>query len=964
MTSSLLLRALIPLLGTCALSMSAWAADPLTPAQLRVEWLSNPRTVDTEKPRLSWRVESVARGQKQTAYRVLVASSAGALAKDQGDLWDSGKVLNAETLGIEYAGKPLVSGQEACWKLKVWDKDGQESGWSEMACWSAGLLAPGDWQAGWISFHDTTPLHKDRGSLFLPPAHNYRKSFQAAKPVKRATLYGSALGLAEFHLNGQPVDDHYFEPGWSDYRQRAYYRSHDVTALLHEGPNTLGAVVADGWYSGYVGYALLVGYGPNKAGRYLYGKTPALRAQLVVEYTDGSREVVGTDATWQVSEDGPIREADLIMGEAFDARRAAPDWCAPQPQDPWKWEPAVPATENGPLKVTFHDATGDREEDIGFQPPARMQGYSGPPVRVTQELPARRITEPAPGVYLFDLGQNFAGNVRLKLHGAAGTKIQLRYGEMLRGDGSLMTENLRKARATDFYTFRGDTAGETWTPRFTYHGFQFVEITGLTAKPDLDAITGLVLQSDTPATSRFACADPVMTKFWQNTTWTQRANFVEIPTDCPQRDERLGWMGDAQVYIRTATYNADVAAFFTKWLDDVQESQRGTGAYPDYAPYPMAHGEPGATNGTAWTDAGVICPWTIYHVYGDKRVIERHWASLNRFMDWRLQADPELKGVAVGNPWGDWLNVNETTPIPFIDAVYHALSCKLMAEMAAAIGQEDDAKKYRERFDTIRDHFQQNYVRADGTMGVDTQSAYVLALWVGLVPDALVKKAGDVLAGKIKKNGFRMATGFLGTKALLPVLTQTGHDELAVRLFQSRQFPSWGYEVAQGASTVWERWDSFTKEHGFNGENGKQNSAMNSFSHYSFGAVAEWMFRDLVGIDTEGAGFGRIVIRPRLSGGSPGPGVPALDWVEGEYDHARGKIAVASRRDAGQFKLNITVPANTMATVYVPAKDAAGITESGRALAAGGDVKFLRMEGDRAVCEVGSGQYQFVSTMP
>ena len=919
--------------------------------------------METPKPRLSWRVESEARGQKESSYRILVASSEATLAKDQGDLWDSGKVANAETLGIDYDGQPLASGQEAFWKLKVWDKDGRESGWSEAAHWSAGLLAAEDWQAArWISFQDHTPLHKDRATLYLPPAHNYRKSFQAAKPIKRATLYGTALGLAEFHLNGRQVDDQYFEPGWSDYHQRAYYRTHDVTSLLREGPNTLGAVVADGWYSGYVGYALLVGYGPNKAGRFLYGKTPALLAQLVVEYMDGTREVIGTDASWQVSDDGPIREADLIMGEAFDARRAAPDWCAPQPQDPWKWEPAIPVAQNGSLQASFHDGLGDREVELGFQQPARLQAYSGPPVKITQEVPARQITEPKPGVYIFDLGQNFAGDVRVKLKGAAGAKIQLRYGEQLHADGTLMTENLRKARATDFYTFRGDPAGETWTPRFTYHGFQFVEVTGLTAKPDLGAITGLVLQSDTPPTSHFACADPVMTKFWQNTTWTQRANFMEIPTDCPQRDERLGWMGDAQVYVGTAAFNADVAAFFTKWLDDVQEAQRPSGAYPDYAPYPMAHGVPGATFGTAWTDAGIICPWTIYHVYNDTRVIRRHWASMERFMDWRLQTDPALNGVLVGNPWGDWLNVNETTPIPYIDAAYHALSAKLMADMATAIGQTEAAAKYRQRFDTLREHFQKNYVRPDGTVGVDTQSAYVLALWVGLIPDDLVKKSSDVLAAKIEKNGYRMATGFLGTKALLPVLTSTGHHDLAVRLFQSRQFPSWGYEVEQGASTVWERWDSFTREHGFNGENGKQNSAMNSFSHYSFGAVAEWMFRDLAGIDTEGAGFGKIVIRPRLPATSA-PGVPALDWVEAEYDHARGKISVASRRENGQFKLNVTIPANTVATVYVPAKDEASVTESGQPLAGATDVKFVRMEGDLAVCEIGSGKYQFVSVL-
>ena len=958
------LRFVVLVLAMCIGFPSTHAAGALTPAQLRVEWLPSPLAVEAELPRLSWRVESAERGQGQTAYRVVVASTAALLEKDRGDLWESGKVASAETLGIVYAGKPLASGQEAFWKLKVWDKDGEESPWSGSARWSAGLLTPGDWRARWISFPDATPLHAERTSLYLPPAQNYRKSFVLGKPVRRAILYGSALGLAEFYLNGGKVDDAYFEPGWSDYHRRVYYRAHDVTSLLRNDRNTLGAVVADGWYAGYVGYALLAGYGPNRVGRYLYGKTPALRAQLDIEYMDGSHETVGTDATWQVSGEGPVREADLLMGETFDARRAASDWCAPQPGDPWIWQSAVPAEANGSVKATFHDGTGDREVEVGFQPPAHLQAYSGPPVRVTQEVPARRLTESAPGVYLFDLGQNFAGNVRLRVQGAAGTKVQLRYGEMLRADGSLMTENLRRARATDYYILRGDPGGETWTPHFTYHGFQFVELTGLTEKPGLDTITGLVLQSDTPMTSRFACSDEMMTKFWQNTTWTQRANFMDIPTDCPQRDERLGWMGDAQIYIGTAAYNADVAAFFTKWLDDVQEAQLDSGAYPDYVPYPMAHGKPGATFGTAWTDAGVICPWTIHHVYGDTRVIQRHWDSMTRFMDWRLRADPDLNGVALGNPWGDWLNLGEPTPIAYIDACYHAYSAKLMAEMADVISRNDDAAKYRQRFETLRAHFQTHYLRPDGTLAIDTQTAYVLALGIGLVPEAMEDRSAAALAAKIGKDGDRMRTGFLGTKDLLPVLTRTGHHDLAVRLFQSRQFPSWGYEVAQGASTVWERWDSFTREHGFNGENGHQNAAMNSFSHYSLGAVAEWMFRDLAGIGTEGAGFSRIIIKPDLRPGTPPPGVPALDWVDAEYEHARGKIAVQCHQQDDRCHLVATIPANTTATVYVPAKSPAEVTESGRPLADAPAVKFIRMESGWVVCGLGSGTYQFTSTLP
>ena len=371
----------------------------------------------------------------------------------------------------------------------------------------------------------------------------------------------SALGLYDLYCNGPRIGDAFFQPGWSDYLQRAYYRAHDVTALVRSGgANALGAVVAEGWYSGYVGYALLVGYGPNKVGRYFYGKTPAFRAQLEIDYADGTHETVITDESWRVTDRGPTREADLIMGESYDARAELGAWSAAG-YDAKNWPAAVRAETNPRAPAVYSDAAGARNVDLGFVAPPKMQAYSAPPIRVTQELAAKSVTEPKPGAYVFDLGQNFAGIVRLKIKGAAGTTVRLRFGEMRHQDRTIMTENLRKARATDFYTLRGDADAETWQSRFTYHGFQFVEQTGLPDKPALDAVTGLVLSNDTAATSDFACSDPVMTQFWKNTVRTQRANFIELPTDCPQRDERLGWMGDAQIYARTASYNADVAAF-------------------------------------------------------------------------------------------------------------------------------------------------------------------------------------------------------------------------------------------------------------------------------------------------------------------------------------------------------------------------------------------------------------------
>ena len=944
-----------------ALVSTAALAGGLTPTTLRTEYLPGPFGLDSAAPRLSWRIESAERGERQTAYRVLVAGDEQTLAADKGDLWDSGRVSSDETLNIAYAGRALESMQRCFWKVQVWDKEGKLSAWSAVASWSMGLLRPEDWKAQWISVHDASPASGDRKTVVLPPARYYRKEFAVAKRVVRATVYASALGIFELHLNGQRVDDAWFEPGWSDYHKRAYYRTHDVTGLVQQQGNTLGAILADGWYAGYVGYGLLCGYGPNRSGRWIYGKTPALLVQLELEYADGSRETVGTDTTWQVTDRGPIREADLIMGESYDARAEMPGWDQPGFQAQG-WSSAIRAEDNGSVKASFYEPAGSRPVELGFRRPPVLQAYAAPPIRAVEELKPRRISEPKPGVYVFDMGQNFAGVVRLRLTGPAATRVQIRYGEMLHPDGRLMTENLRRARATDFYTLRGDPQGEIWTPRFTYHGFQYVELSGLPQRPSLDAVTGLVLHNDTPLVGEFVCSDEVLTQFGRNARWTQRANFVEVPTDCPQRDERLGWMGDAQVYARTATCFADVAAFYTKWLDDVEEAQREFGAYPDYCPYPMAHGKPDATHAAAWTDAGILCPWTVWQVYGDTRVIARHWDSMRRFMQWRRKADPELKGVVVGNDWSDWLNVNERTPSEYVDLAYHALDAKRMAEMAEAIGRTEDAASFRQLFAAAKASFQRQYLQPEGVLRPNTQTAYVLALWVGLVPDGVTAQAAQRLADKVARNDYRMATGFLGTRPLLEVLTQHGQHDLALRLFQSRRFPSWGYEVVNGATSVWERWDSFTKEHGFNGANGKQNAAMNSFNHYAFGAVMEWAYRDLAGIDTEGPGFRRLKLRPGLPNASH-PEAKPIEWVRASYVHPRGRIESDWRKRGDRFEWNLTVPANTTATVYVPANSRESVTEGGRPLDQSPGVRFLRLEGDRVVVDVASGSYRFASEL-
>jgi alpha-L-rhamnosidase len=720
-------------------------------------------------------------------------------------------------------------------------------------------------------------------------------------------------------INGKRVSDERLAPGWSAYQKRIHSQTYDVTGLVREGNNAIGATLADGWYSGYVAYGLLTGQEgniPGINGRYHYGISPAVRIQLELERADGGRETITTDTSWKTSL-GPITETDILMGESYDARREMPGWSAPGFDDS-AWESAVCKTGTD----------------------SKIDPHPGVPVRPIEEITPKTVTEHKPGVFIFDLGQNISGVVRLKVKGKAGDKVTIRHAEVLHNDGRLSTENLRCARAVDTYTLKGDPAGETWTPEFTYHGFQYVELTGFPGKPGVDAVTGIVIHSDTPLHGSFECSDPMLNRLYQNMVWTQRANFFEMPTDCPQRDERMGWTGDAQIYVRAATFNADIASFYTKWLRDLNDDQWDYGAYPAYAPRPLAR--PNEHHAAGWMDAGVICPWTIWQVYGDTRVITEHWRKMNDFMDWRAARDPDLKGAVDDCGFGDWLSLGEVkTPIPFIDLAYHAYDAALMAEMAAAIGDTEDAEKYRKRATKVRAAFRKAYLDPDGRLRIHNQSAYAIALFFELIPEDRRAASAAHLAGLIKDNGNRMTTGFLGTRPLLPALSASGHHDLAGVLMQQREYPSWGYEVDNGATTIWERWNSYIK-----GE-GVHDPAMNSFSHYAFGAVCEWMMADLAGIDRAAPGFDRIRIAPRPTG--------SITHASASTGTRHGTLSCSWKIDGATFSTDITIPPNTTAEVILPV--------TGEIIE--GDVPARDRPGVRAVdgnrLTIGSGTYRFTS---
>ncbi|MAT69414.1 MAG: rhamnosidase [Planctomycetaceae bacterium] len=745
--------------------------------------------------------------------------------------------------------------------------------------------------------------------LFLPPPSQLRCDFVADKPVTAATLHVAALGACDAHLNGRRVSDDLFTPGWTDYRRRVYYRSYDVTKRIRPGLNALGAVLADGWYSGYVGW------GQN---RDHYGKHPRARLQLHLQFADGSSQIVATGPDWKAAV-GPTQHADFLMGETYDARLEQAGWDEPG-----------------------FDAAGWDSVDVGAEVAPEMQSHPGPAVGVIREFPPVSVTEPVAGKYVFDLGQNFAGFARLKVRGKPGQRITLRFAERLADDGTIYTTNLRDAKATDVYICRGGGV-ETWAPRFTFHGFQYVEIAGLDAPPGEDAITGLALSSVSPRASQFECSSDALNRLYSNIYWTQRANFIDVPTDCPQRDERLGWTGDAQVYIATACLNADVEAFFAKWLIDLADAQRDDGQFPMVAPLIVA----GDDGGPAWADAGVICPVTAYEFYGNRRQLERSYDSMKRYVEFmRGRSTSELLPPAEFHCFGDWLSVDAETPHDVIYTAYFAQSARLLAQAARALGRVNDATDYQELYQQIRRSFAKAYVDSEGRIQGDTQCCYVLALAFDLLEDPQRQQAAARLVERIAARDDHLSTGFIGTKDLMLVLAKIGRNDVAHRLIGNETYPSWGFSIKHGATSIWERWDGWTPERGF------QDAGMNSFAHYSFGAVYQWMAENIGGIQRLTPAYQEILIAPQ-----PGE----LTWARTAYDSVRGPISTAWQRRDGAFQLDVEIPANTTAVVKLPASKLESVYEGDRPASTAAGVHAAQIVDGQVELRVGSGVYSFTT---
>ncbi len=902
----------------------------LRPTHMRCEYLVDPLAVDTPRPRLSWELEAAdpaARGLVQTGYEISVTTAPSPAAPSESAMWSSGKVTSAETNQIVYAGQPLAPRQRVYWRVRVWDNRGVVSAWSEPAMWSAGLPGEHDWgSAKWIG--DATPAPKEGFDKL--PSPMLRREFSAAadgKHIERATVYATALGLYELRLNGQRVGDHALAPEWTDYTKRVQYQAYDVTALVRAGPNCIGAILGDGWYAGKIGLSWIVPKGPPRA---IYGRQPRLLVRLDIRYTDGTEMTVVSDDSWHSTIEGPIRDNDILDGETYDARREMAGWDAPG-FDAAAWKPAVAVAA----------------------PSARIVAQPNEPIRVTRELKPITITEPKPGVYVFDMGQNMVGCCRARLRGKAGSTVTMRHAEALNPDGTIYTANLRAAAQTDRYTPRSD-GEEAYEPRFTYHGFRYVELTGLAAKPALDAIVGLVANSSASEVSTFECSDLMVNRLWQNILWTQRGNLVGVPTDCPQRDERCGWMGDILAFAPTACVNMDMAAFFTKWVPDTRDAQAADGRFADFSPQPF---DPNArfSGVPAWGDAGVFVPWVAYQTYGDTRILADQFDAAVRWIEYIHSKNPDLLWThSRGNDYGDWLNADTLklqgwpakgaeVPKHVFATMFFFRSTQSVSEMARVLGKPAEAKKYADLAEAIRQAFVKAYISPEGVLEGDTQAGYALALHFGLIPEPLQAAATARMVERFKPYDGQISTGFHSTLPLMAQLSARGHNDDAYRLLLNRKMPSWGYEVDHGATTVWERWDGWVEGRGF------QDPGMNSLAHYAIGAVGEWMISDMLGIRAAAPGFASITIEPH-----PGPGISR---ARGTYRSIRGPIECGWEQTKGRLTLRASIPPNTTASVLLPARGE--VLLDGKPIASEPAVSTGPAKDGRVPVRIGSGRYEF-----
>ena len=871
---------------------------------LLTENLTNPIGIDVRQPRFSWQLSGSQRGLVQTAYELKVLNG-------KKTIWTSGKQVSDQSVHVPYGGTELLPGEKYSWQVRVWDNSNKASSWST-ASFQMGLRAS-DWKAKWIE----AGFEED---LVHRPAQYFRKDFSIRKKLKSATAFITAHGIYEAAINGKRVGDHYLSPGWTSYNKRLQYQAYDVTDLIASGNNAIGVAVGNGWYRSNLAWE-------NR--KNIYGDKLGVLLQLQINYTDGSSELIVSDDSWK-SSTGAVRYTEIYHGETYDAKAEKTGW----------------------LMAGYDDSgwAGVKQRDY---PLDNLVATYNEPIKKQETFKPVKIFKTPKGEQVIDFGQNLVGWVTVKLRGNAGDSIIIQHAEVLDKEGNFYLDNLRGAKAKATYYLKGGQE-EVFEPSFTFFGFRYIKISGFSGSISEDNFTAVALYSAMKPTGRFISSHPLINQLQHNIQWGQRGNFLDVPTDCPQRDERLGWTGDAQAFSRTAAFNFGVNNFFAKWLKDLAADQID-GSVPFVIPNVLNENSAGSTG---WADAATIIPWDMYLAYGDRRVLEDQYESMKAWVGY-------MERNSVDNLWnkgfhfGDWLfyrpfddndGRSAVTDKYLIAQCFFAHSTELIIKTAKVLGRAEDVAKYQGLLKNIKDAFLKEYVTPNGRLVSGTQTAYVLALHFDMLPESLRAKAAETLANNIKSYNNHLTTGFLGTPYLCHVLSRFGYTDLAYTLLLQESYPSWLYPVKMGATTIWERWDGIKPDSSF------QTPGMNSFNHYAYGAIGDWMYRVVAGLDTdeEKTGYKKIIIRPHVS--------EKLGHAAATLQTYYGKLHSGWKLDSGKLTLDIVIPANTTATVFVPAADVNTISENGQQINNRREINVAGAESGFVKLQLGSGSYEFTVT--
>ncbi|KAA3616014.1 MAG: hypothetical protein DWQ05_09655 [Calditrichaeota bacterium] len=871
------------------------AIDEIKVKKLRCEYLKNPLGIDIGNPHLSWIIESKQPKKKQTAYQILAASSKEKLKENKGDLWDSGKVESNKSIHIKYSGNELIHRQQVFWKVRIWDETNSASSWSEIAQWEMGLLAS-DWLGKWVGM----PEEKQQIGRERNPAPYFRKDFVLSKSVKSARIYISGLGYYELSINGMKIGDHVLSPNHTNYDKRqsqdlkesrvknmatrVLYESFDVTAFLNSGNNAIGVCLGNGWYF----------QNDRNEDEPLSYDTPRFIAQMEIELIEGSKEIIISDTSWKTAY-GPILHNGLYNGEIYDARRENPGW-----------------NESG-----FDDSNWSRAQ-IVRAPEGKLMAQMSPPDRIIKTIKPVSITIPEKGVYRYDMGQLISGWVRLKLSGARGDTIKLKFIEEF---GFTFGQ-------TDTYILKGDSL-ETWEPRFTWHAFRYVDVLNAPMTLTIESLEGRIVNTDVDSAGTFSCSNPLFNDIYTHFQWTQLGNMHGgVPSDCPHR-ERRGYTGDGQIAAQAAIYSFDMASFYTKWLDDIKDAQNSkTGYVPNTAPYQSGGG------GTAWGSAYIIIPWHMYQYYGDVQVLAEHYSGMKKWLNF-LEHLRDENGILIEKNLGEWVPPYPTeVPPSLVSTAYYFHDLNLLTKIAKVLDKQKDAAIFEELAKATQIAFHRKYFdHTTNNYSIGRQGANVFALGFGLVPAKHQKQVFANLVENIEvRTKGHFDTGMLGTPLLLDVLTENGRTDLAYTVMNRRDFPSFGYNISRGATTIWETW-----------------GGSESHSHPMFGSVCQWFFQGLAGInpDPDSPGFKHIILKPKPVG--------SLKFVKATYNSMHGNIESHWQTKNGDFIFETRIPANTTASVYIPA------TGRNKVTVTGGDASFVGIKNNLAHFEISAGRYSFFS---